>query len=180
MSFELRLATTTDIPALRELIPVSVRGLSAGYNTQEEIESALTFIFGVDSQLISDGTYFVSEVGGQIVGAGGWSKRQTLFGGDQMKTEADPLLNPTTDAARIRAFYVHPDFARRGIGSSIIRACEAAAREAGFTRLELSATVPGEPLYIAMGYTVVERYRTLMPNGASLPAAKMAKSLDCE
>jgi GNAT superfamily N-acetyltransferase len=177
MEIVLRLATAEDIPALRELIPASVRALSAGYYTPTQIESALTYIFGVDTQLIADGTYFVAESTGQIVGAGGWSKRATLYGGDQSKAEADPLLDPAHDAARIRAFYVHPNWARRGIGSRIMRACEAAAREAGFTRMELGSTVPGEPLYVAMGYQVSERMDVAMPDGETLPITRMDKTL---
>lgn len=178
MEIELRLATTEDIPALRELIPASVRALSENYNTPAQIESALIYIFGVDTQLIEDGTYFVAESDGQTVGAGGWSKRKTLFGGDQSKAEADPLLDPAREAARIRAFYVHPNWARRGIGSRIIRACEDAAREAGFTKMELGSTLPGEPLYAAMGFQVTERIQVPMPDGESLPIVKMEKMLE--
>jgi predicted N-acetyltransferase YhbS len=177
MAIELRLATAEDIPALRELIPLSVRTLSQGYYTPAQIESALIHVFGVDTQLIADGTYFVAEDAGQIVGAGGWSKRKTLYGGDQSKEEADPLLDPTHDAAHIRAFYVHPDWARRGIGSSIMRACELAAREAGFTRMDLGATLAGEPLYAAMGFQVRERVDIPMPDGESIPAAMMEKTI---
>jgi N-acetylglutamate synthase-like GNAT family acetyltransferase len=178
MSFEVRLATDEDIPALHELIPFSARALSAGFYTPNQIESAITHIFGVDSQLIADSTYFVVATDEQIVGCGGWSKRKTLFGGDQMKDTADDLLEPDHDAARIRAFFVHPDWTRRGIGRRIIEACEIAAREAGFRRLELGATLPGEPLYAAMGYTVAERFDIPMPDGEVLPAAHMIKSLD--
>ena len=107
----------------------------------------------------------------QIVGCGGWIKRKTLYGGDQMKSELDEPLDPTQDAARIRAFFVHPDWARRGIGRRIIEACEAAAREEGFRSMELGATLPGEPLYAAMGYTVTTRFNIVMPDGERLPAA---------
>jgi GNAT superfamily N-acetyltransferase len=177
MDIAIRVATAADIPAIRELIPLSVRRLSAEYNTPAQIESALAHIFGVDTQLIADGTYFVVESAGQLVGAGGWSKRKTLYGGDQAKTEADPLLDPAHDAARVRAFYVHPDWARRGIGTRIIRACEAAAQEAGFTRMELGATLPGEPFYAAMGYRAGERTEAPMPTGEFLPVIVMDKSL---
>ncbi|MEO8286079.1 MAG: GNAT family N-acetyltransferase [Chloroflexota bacterium] len=177
IDIQLRLATGKDIPALHELIPTSVRELSINYYTLAQIESAIIHIFGVDTQLIEDSTYFVAESDGQIVGAGGWSKRKTLYGGDQSKAEADPLLDPVHEPARIRAFYVHPDWARRGIGSRIIRACEGAARDAGFTRLELAATLPGEPLYAAMGYSVIERTSIPLPDGESLPIARMGKLL---
>jgi GNAT superfamily N-acetyltransferase len=177
MSYVVRLATRQHIPSLVRLIPDSVRALSAGLYTERQIESALVHVFGVDSQLIADGTYYVAAADSQIVGCGGWSKRQTLYGGDQMKAEADPLLDPSQDAARIRAFFVHPTWTRRGIGRRIIEACEAAARQAGFQRMELGATVPGEPLYAAMGYAVTERFAIAMPDGESLPAAHMAKTL---
>jgi N-acetylglutamate synthase-like GNAT family acetyltransferase len=177
MSYVVRLATEQDIPSLTRLIPDSVRALSAGLYTERQIESALAHVFGVDSQLIADGTYYVAEADGQIVGCGGWSKRQTLYGGDQMKAEADPLLDPTQDAARIRAFFVHPAWTRRGIGRRIIEACEAAACRAGFRRMELGATLPGEPLYAAMGYIVTERFAIAMADGESLPAAHMTKTL---
>src|SRR5687767_2378226 len=137
MSFEVRLATEQDIPALSDLIPLSARALSAGWYTDRQVESAITYIFGMDSQLIADGTYFVVTAEKQIVGGGGWSKRKTLFGGDQMKVDEDNLLAPAHDAARIRAFFVHPDWTRRGIGRRIIEACETAARRAGFRHMEL-------------------------------------------
>ena len=175
MSLVVRLATEHDIPSLNQLIPESVRALSAGYYTDSQIESALVHVFGVDSQLISDGTYYVVVADDQIVGCGGWSKRKTLYGGDQMKGDVDDLLDPTHDAARIRAFFVHPDWARRGIGRRIIEACEAAAREEGFRSMELGATLPGEPLYVAMGYTVTTHFDIAMPDGERLPAAHMVK-----
>lgn len=176
-SITLRRATPEDIPALQALIDVSVRMLSVSYYDQDQIESALRNVFGVDSQLIEDGTYFVAESAGQIVGGGGWSKRKTLFGGDQYKTDQDLLLNPATDAARIRAFYVHPEWSRRGIGRKIAQACEDAAKAAGFKMLELVATLPGEPLYLAMGYTKVEPYQIPLPDGQSLPAFLMEKPI---
>lgn len=185
MSFKIRLATLQDIPALVELIAESVRSLSAPYYTQARTESALTHIFGIDTQLILDGTYFVvepseetSEHGGEVVGCGGWSKRKTLFGGDQAKSgNVDNLLKPGSDAARLRAFYVHPNWARRGIGALIIRTCEAAARAAGFTRLELIATLPGEPLYSASGYEIIAPFEIPLPGNDSLPGFRMAKDL---
>lgn len=177
MTISIRPAITEDIPALERLIPASVRGLSAGYYTPQQIESALVYVFGVDTQLIADGTYFVAEADGEIAGCGGWSRRRTLYGGDQMKAEADPLLDPATDAARIRAFFIHPRYARRGIGTLIIEVCEDAAREAGFSRLELMATLPGLPMYEAGGYTVIERVESVLPDGERLPLARMGKSL---
>ena len=174
-----RLAKIEDIPALQELIPESVRELSALYYSSSQIESALTHIFGVDSQLILDGTYFVAEAEEQIVACGGWSKRETLFGGDQSKKSGiDGLLDPGEDAARIRAFYVHPKWSRRGIGTRIIRCCEDAARQAGFLKIELVATLPGEPLYSAIGYRIIEPTEIRTPDGESLPAFRMEKDLE--
>lgn len=174
----IRPATPADIPALQQLIPESVRALSASYYNSQQIESALIYIFGIDSQLIADATYFVVEVGTEIVGCGGWSKRQTLFGGDQSKAEqSDSLLNPATDAARIRAFFVHPQHARKGIGKLIIEACERAALAAGFTKLELAATLPGEPFYLTLGYTTTEHFEIQLPDGEPFPLARMVKYL---
>jgi N-acetylglutamate synthase-like GNAT family acetyltransferase len=178
MNIELRQATTTDIPALEELIRVSVTALSAEHYTSEQIQSALSHVFGVDTQLITDGTYFVAEIDSQLAGSGGWSKRTTLFGGDQSKADRlDTLLDPTSEAARIRAFYVHPRWSRRGVGSRILTACEDAARAAGFSRIELVATLPGEPLYTARGYEKAEAMQLETPDGESLPAFRMTKSL---
>lgn len=178
MAIELRLATMEDVPALKELIPASVRALSRNHYTPDQIEAALSEIFGVDTQLISDGTYFLAESAGQIVGCGGWSKRQTLFGSDALKSgTADSLLDPAKDAARVRAFYVHPNWARRGIGRQVLQRCEDAARSAGFTKLELVATLPGEPLYRALGYVVIEPTVLTMSKGRSLAAYRMGKML---
>lgn len=177
MTIHLRLATRDDIPVLKELIQISVRELSKGYYSDKQIESALIHIFGVDTQLIDDGTYFVAESNDQIVGCGGWSKRKTLYGGDQLKETEDPLLDPETDPARIRAFFVHPSWARRGIGSQIMEACERAALEAGFKELELAATLPGEPLYKAFGYEAMEHMEAPLAGGETLPGVRMRKRL---
>lgn len=178
LSISIRLATTSDIPELQRLINESVRVLSLGYYTPEQIDKALTHVFGVDTQLILDNTYFVANVASTIVGAGGWSRRNALFGGDQAKTnEPDELLTPGKEPARLRAFYVHPQWSRRGIGRLITRACEGAARDAGFTRLELIATLPGRPLYEANGYEVVCPFEISLPDGSSLPTFRMAKDL---
>jgi GNAT superfamily N-acetyltransferase len=173
----IRLAQMDDALILKELIPESARELSKGYYTEPQAESAIKYIFGVDTQLITDGTYFVAETGNEIVGCGGWSKRKTMFGGDQMKAKADPLLDPQTDAGRIRAFFIHPHWARKGIGRRIIQACEDAAKADGFTRMELVATMPGEPLYAAMGYEVTQRIDVPMADGNILPCAHMKKDL---
>lgn len=178
MAITIRQAAMEDVPALQELIAEAVRTLSLPYYSPREIDSALTHVFGVDRQLIHDGTYFVAEIEAQIVGCGGWSKRKTLFGGDQAESvRIDELLNPETDAARVRAFYVHPSWSRRGIGSQILRACEEAASESGFTMLELIATLPGEPFYSAHGYERIAPFEIPLPDGHSLPAVHMKKRL---
>jgi GNAT superfamily N-acetyltransferase len=172
-----RPATFNDIPVLQELIAQSVRGLSKGYYTHIQIESAIKYIFGVDTQLLTDGTYYVAEINNQLVACGGWSKRETLYGGDQHKAVADPLLNPLTDAARIRAFFVHSDHARQGIGKLMINLCEAEAAKNGFKAVELGATLPGEPLYSAMGYKRLVQIQAAMPDGEYLAVIKMRKEL---
>jgi N-acetylglutamate synthase-like GNAT family acetyltransferase len=178
MSVTIRLAAMEDVSALQELIAESVRALSLPYYSEREIDSALMHVFGVDRQLIRDATYFVAEIEGQIVGCGGWSKRKTLFGGDQAQSaRVDELLNPETDAARVRAFYVHPEWSRLGIGTQILKACEDAASESGFTMLELIATLPGELLYSARGYERLGPFEIPLPGGHSLPAFHMKKIL---
>ena len=173
----LRRATAHDIPALRLLIEASVRVLQAGDYAPEQIEGALGTVFGVDSRLIEDGTYFVAEAQGVLAGCGGWSKRRTLFGSDRGPAREDALLDPAVDAARIRAFFVHPDWARRGIGSRILDACEQDAARAGFRRFELGATAAGERLYRVRGYVELDRLATPLANGASMTVIRMAKRL---
>jgi GNAT superfamily N-acetyltransferase len=175
MPITTRLATFEDIRQLNELIASSVRGLSTDYYTPNQIESSIRYVFGVDTQLIIEGTYYVAQIDGTIVGCGGWSKRNTLYGGDQHKEIEDPLLNPACDAARIRAFFVHPAYARQGVGRHIINLCETAAKNNGFNSFELGATLPGVPLYAAMGYEVIERIDALLPDGELLGIVKMRK-----
>jgi GNAT superfamily N-acetyltransferase len=174
----LRLATPEDIPGLRGLIEQSVRALSAPYYTGSQIESALRYVFGPDTQLIADRTYYVIESEeGDLVAAGGWSRRRTLYGGDQMKRAEDPVLDPTTEAARIRAFFVHPAWARRGLGRQLFDRCAEDAARAGFHKAELIATLPGEPLYLALGFAQVERTVAPLPDGETLPVVHMARPL---
>lgn len=172
----LRLATDADVPVLEVLIPLSVRSLQVAHYSNAQMEAALGPVFGVDRQLISDGTYFVVEHEGQIVGCGGWSRRKAMYGGDRGRAGEDALLDPVTDPARIRAFFVHPDFARRGIGRRLLSECEAAIHVAGFKRVELVATLAGEPLYSTAGYQVHERLYAPLPNGLSLPTVRMGKA----
>jgi len=192
VKFTIRQAVFDDIPVLRFLIDASVRGLQAQDYMPTQIESALATVYGVDSQLIADGTYFVvegepqysnfgvcasSEAQPVIVGCGGWSKRRTLYGGDRWTAREDTLLDPRRDAAKIRAFFVHPEWVRRGIGSMILDACERAAAEAGFRRFEMGATLTGVPLYRARGYVELERMGVPLANGESLPIVRMEKRL---
>jgi GNAT superfamily N-acetyltransferase len=170
-----RLAKFEDIPRLNQLIALSVRGLSTAYYTSAQIESALKYVFGVDTQLMVDATYYVAEINSVIVACGGWSKRNTLYGGDQHKDTKDSLLDPIKDAARIRAFFVHPEHSRKGIGRHIINVCEEAARLNGFTCFELGATLPGVPLYQAMGYLPVHNADAILPDGETLGIIKMRK-----
>lgn len=178
MNFTLRQAVAADIPALRELIDASVRGLQAADYTPAQIEGALQTVYGVDSQLIWDGTYFVVEAGSVLVGCGGWSKHKTLFGRDRWEGREDALLDPQQDAAKIRAFFVHPDWVRRGIASMILAACEKAAGAADFTRLEMGATLSGVPFYRARGYVAREGLRVALNNGESLRVIRMEKRMD--
>ena len=189
-NIHLRLAVPEDVPILRELIEASVRGLQTQDYTPAQIEGALKTVFGVDSQLIADGTYIVAQAepaaieraGAKnapseriIVGCGGWSKRKTLYGSDHWTGREDALLDPLRDAAKIRAFFIHPDWARRGVGSMILQACENAASSAGFTRYEMGATLTGAKLFGAKGYVAVKPISIPLVNGESLPVLHMEK-----
>jgi GNAT superfamily N-acetyltransferase len=177
MEFRIRPAQAADIPALRVLIDASVRGLQANDYSPTQIEAALKNVYGVDSQLIEDGTYLVAEAEGTIVGCGGWSKRKTLFGGDQWNAREDSLLDAQRDAAKIRAFFVHPAWARRGIGGLILDACENAAKCAGFTRFEMGATLSGVPFYQAKGYAALETIEAPLGSGETMKVVRMAKEV---
>jgi GNAT superfamily N-acetyltransferase len=182
MKIRIRLAEAHDIPLLRELIEASVRGLQARDYSSAQLENALRTVYGVDTQLISDGTYFAAEETESpgealLVGCGGWSKRKTLYGGDQFAEREDSLLNPATDAAKIRAFFVHPAWARRGIGGMILEACELAAVAAGFRRLEMGATLTGVPFYRAKGYVELETAEVQLGDGLTLPIVRMGKKI---
>lgn len=172
----LRAATIDDVPALRRLIEESVRKLSTGFYNSEQIDAALSAIFGVDTQLIDDGTYYTIEGEGTLAAAGGWSARRTLYGGDQMKRGADPLLDPAVDPARIRAFFVHPGYARRGLARQLYETCERSARSAGFRSFELMATMSGVPLYAALGFAEVEHVATIV-GGVEVPFVRMSRDI---
>ncbi|HEX6532947.1 MAG TPA: GNAT family N-acetyltransferase [Gemmatimonadaceae bacterium] len=172
-----RLAMAADVPALEALIAASVRALSVGYYTPEQIESALRFVFGVDSQLISDETYYVVDGPDGPAACGGWSRRATLYGGDRHKGATDPLLDPAAAPARIRAFFVHPAWARRGLATRLLATSASAAAAAGFRDLELAATLPGEPLYAALGFVAHERSSVTLPDGVALPIVRMTRPI---
>jgi GNAT superfamily N-acetyltransferase len=176
-----RIAELADVPELHLLIERSARGLQAGDYSQPQIDGALGTILGVDTQLIADGTYFVMETPltaqkKTFIACGGWSRRNTLFGADNRPGRDASLLEPRTEAARIRAFFVDPDWARKGIGSRILELCENAARLEGFTRFEMGATLTGVPLYRRHGYAEVERIEQPLRNGESLAIVRMTKS----
>jgi GNAT superfamily N-acetyltransferase len=183
--FVLRLANEDDIPALHALIEASVRGLQAEDYTPAQIEGALGTVLGLDTQLIEDRTYFVAEALDQssnerkfLAGCGGWSKRKTLFGADRGPGREPELLDPAADAAKVRAIFVHPDFARRGLGSLILATVEEAARLAGFKRYEMGSTLTGVPLYRLKGYVEVETIAVPLKNGEKLPVVRMVKERD--
>jgi GNAT superfamily N-acetyltransferase len=175
MNLSIRTAVPADIPALTALIAASVRILQADDYTESQREGALASVYGVDTQLIADQTYFVAEVDGTIVACGGWSKRKTLFGADHCTGREDSLLDPEIDAAKIRAFFVHPNWSRRGIGTRVLEACESAAQAAGFKKFEMGATLTGVALYKARGYREVEQIAVPLGNGESLPIVRMEK-----
>lgn len=173
----LRLAVPGDIPDLRALIAVSVRSLSKGHYTREQTDAALIYMFGVDSRLIDDGTYYVITDGAVIVAAGGWSARRTLYGGDQSSGRADTALDPATMPARIRAFFVHPDWTRRGLARRIYRECETAAEAGGFRAFELVSTLPGEPLYRALGFAALEPVHIPLADDLVLSCVRMHRAI---
>ena len=187
MNIRIRPATMNDIPILREVIEASVRGLQAEDYSPAQIEGALQSVYGVDSQLISDGTYLVAEAveshhgklqnKSTIIGCGGWSKRKTLFGGDQYATRDATYLDPETEPAKIRAFFIHPEHARKGIARAILAACEAEAKAAGFKSLELMSTLPGIKLYRACGYEAEERVELEVGGGVTIGLVPMRKNL---
>ena len=178
-----RKAVAADIPRIKEVIEASVRGLQRQDYSAAQIDGGLQSVYGVDSQLIADGTYFVAETADEpdaparIVACGGWSKRKTLYGGDQYAGREDALLDPQRDAAKIRAFFVHPECARRGLGTMILENCENAAIAAGFARLEMGATLSGIPFYRARGYSELENQLVPLANGEALPIVRMAKTI---
>jgi GNAT superfamily N-acetyltransferase len=170
-----RLATMADLGELRALMHASITELQKPFLDSRQIESSRT-IMGLDTQLIEDSTYFIVEANGQAAGCGGWSRRATLYGGDQTPGRNADLLDPMRDPARVRAMYTHPAYARQGIGRLILSLCENAARNEGFSAVELMATMSGEPLYLACGYSPVEQVVDER-GGAPVPLIRMRKDL---
>ena len=178
MTFALRPACLVDVIDLESLIAVSAHTLLAPWYSPAQIDAAVGSVFAVDTQLIEDGTYFVAVQGPIIVGCGGWSRRKTLFGADRgHASDADSVLDPAHDPARIRAFFVHPGSARRGIAAALMRHCEQAAADAGFKTMELVATLAGQPLYAASGFAAVEHFEIPLGSTLTMPVVRMRKNI---
>jgi GNAT superfamily N-acetyltransferase len=180
MNFRLRTARNEDLAGIRQLIDASVRGLQAGDYSPAQIDASLKTVFTTDSQLIADGTYFVALAeDGELAGCGGWSKRKTLYGGDSQMEKIEPeLLDPAVDAAKVRAIFVHPKFARMGLGSLILKAAEDAAVEAGFTRFEMGSTLTGVALYSLKGYCEAVWVKVPVGDGEEIEVVRMIKQAD--
>lgn len=174
----LRVATLGDAPRITELIAASARGLGRTHYSEAQIERALRGAFGVDTQLIADRTYFIVEAGTELAGCGGWSYRRTLFGSDERAARDPAALDPAVDAARIRAFFVHPAHARRGVGTLLLSRCESAAAAAGFGRAELMGTLSGVEFYRSQGYVGIERVDWPAGDGIHIPFLRMGKTFD--
>jgi GNAT superfamily N-acetyltransferase len=170
-----RLAIEGDLPALRALMALAIDELQKGFLSPEQIVASRA-LMGLDTQLVADGTYFVVETDGVLAGCGGWSRRNTLYGGDHSAGRNAALLDPATEAARVRAMYTHPNFTRRGVGRLILTLCEAAAAQEGFTRVELAATLSGVPLYEAAGYMPIEPFEDER-GGVAVPLIRMGKAI---
>jgi len=178
LDYTIRKALLHDRDSIQILIAESARGLSQDDYSPEQIELAISDVFGVDTALIVDGTYFVAEHAGELVGCGGWSKRRTLFGGDQYATRDTTELNPEKEAAKIRAFFIHPQWSRKGIARAILSRCEDEARSAGFRSVELMATLPGVKFYLACGYEKSRQIDQDMTGGVTLALVPMRKDLE--
>jgi GNAT superfamily N-acetyltransferase len=172
-----RLATEDDLPALTVLMDAAIGELQKDFLAPDEVHASRG-VMGIDTQLVRDGTYFVVEIDGALAGCGGWSRRNTLYGGDHSTDlRNDNYLDPKTDAARVRAMYTHPNFTRRGVGRAVLAASEAAAKAEGFARVELMATLSGEPLYRAAGYLEIERLHSAPIDGVRVPLVRMGKPI---
>ena len=166
-----------DREQIKQLIADSARHLSREHYNNTQIEAAIATVFGVDTDLIEDGTYFVAEISGTLAGCGGWSKRKTLFGGDQFASRDTGYLDPESEPAKIRAFFVHPDFARQGVARGILERCESEARQQGFRALELMATLPGIEFYKFCGFSETGNFDLDLGDGVMLELVPMRKDL---
>ncbi len=177
MTYSVRKATLHDVPVLERLITESARVLTREDYTDSEIEGAIGTAWGVDTEMVRDGTYYVVESEGDgVVACGGWSRRKTLFGGDRQQGRESGVLDPSHESARIRAFFVRPNWARRGIGRLLLQRCEEEARSHGFKSAELVATLTGQRLYRAFGYVGDERVDYPLPNGMTIQFVPMRKA----
>jgi GNAT superfamily N-acetyltransferase len=177
MNYEVRKATLADRGAIAQLIAASARGLSREHYADEQIEAAIASIFGVDTDLIDDGTYFVAEQDGALIGCGGWSRRKKLYGGDHFPKHDAGMLDPAVDPARIRSFFVHPEHARKGVARTMLSVCETEAKVHGFGALELMATLPGIKFYEANGYSATGDFDLELANGVKIEFVPMRKEL---
>lgn len=177
MDYEVRRATLDDREAISRLIEESARRLSREHYADAQIEAAIASVFGVDTTLIEDGTYFVAEQDGTLIGCGGWSKRKTLFGGDQFSDRDTAMIDPASEPSRIRAFFVHPEHARKGVARAILSVCEREAKAHGFRALELLSTLPGIKFYEANGYSATGDFDLELPSGVKLEFVPMRKQL---
>ena len=175
-NFTCRLASQSDLPQLTALMNAAIAGLLPQFLPPAEVEASFA-IMGLDTQLIEDGTYFIVEIDGQLAGCGGWSRRATLFGGNHTAGRDARLLDPKREPARVRAMYTSPAFTRRGVGRKVLELCEGAARDEGFTQVELAATMGGKPLYEASGYQPIELMMVDTPTGVQVPILRMGKAL---
>lgn len=179
-SYLINLSTQQNLPQIKALMMQSIEVLQKPFLSDAQIKASYE-VMGLDTQLVDDGTYFAIWATDQkphiLVGCGGWSRRATLYGGNHSKGRSATFLDPAKDAARIRAMYTHPDWTRRGIGRMILEACEAAARDAGFARAEMMATLAGVPLYKACGYSKIEVHTDIASDGTEIPLVKMGKKL---
>jgi GNAT superfamily N-acetyltransferase len=176
MTLHVRIAQPTDVPALNAMIERSARALSVGFYTPREIDAVVRHVFGVDTRLIEDQSYFMVFDDDQLAGCGGWSRRRALYGGDQRRVGSVDWLDPAVDAARIRAFFVAPEFARRGVGRRLLAECIRAATDAGFGSLELMATLPGVPFYSALGFAAVRDVVDDLPDGTPVRFVQMQRA----
>ena len=178
MEDRVRKAETADVPRLEELIALSARELSRDFYTDEQIEAAVAHLFGVDTQLVADGTYYVIERDGRPVACGGWSRWRALYGADRTRSaDAHTPLDPASEPARLRAFFVDPRAARQGLGRRLAEECARAAKDAGFSSLELASTLPGVALYEACGFSAAEHFEIVLPGGIELPLVRMRRPL---